>query len=798
MGFDMHSAIQSEKAALAKLLATENLSVVYRSDINTAYFDLQTRTIYVPIMWGMDLDLMDLFDGHEVGHALYTPPEGYHDAVKAQEQNGQIDRAYASYLNVVEDVRIERKIKTKYPGLRRSFHRAYGQLVSKNFFSPDGETHISELVKNYTFIDKLNIHSKVGSHVYVEFTKEEQALVDECFAIETWDEVVAFVGKIYSRQLQLQEDQAAAAFSAMTAGNLLELQDQKPGEDSETEETEQLRTAAGQQADSDDSDSNDADSQADDSQSKNKPISVEPSVTDQAFRQNEQKMFSENASNEQRRRKFGNYNQPVTRCVVGKLPASRLIPAATLVPIFGKIFDQYVIETNRDRGYPRQFDTEHVVGKLREKHRRENSAYINHLIKEFELRKNAKMLLHAKPSKTGKLDIRKIHKYQICDDVFSRTMSFPEGTNHGMCMFFDLSGSMSNSIHGVIRQILILSEFCTKLNIPFRVFGFSNNEKSFRAYNRAYNDRASLSGPRRDVESEDYYFGQYFHLKEYISSYLSKNDYKKAFDQLLLLGEVYYQRSRIRYGRYATNSLETDTLSDYEGAILATARLQLEDLGSTPLVSATMASIDIVNGMIEKHNIENMIAIVLTDGCDDNSNTIRTSEYYGVDSTAPAVIQHHNGVRMLTEKRLVSAFTSFSVSTATKFAKKVTGAKYICYDLIHSIPQTVRLYEAVERPNHDKTRNTLRNKKYLISKKFGYDDYFFIVNEDTINSEVEDSKWESFWSGEESFGDGNLIITKPKKLTAKTIAKKFATHQNQKHLVRIMLAEFAKSIAESV
>lgn len=798
MGFDMHSKIQSEKAALAKLLATENLSVVYRSDINTAYFDLKSRTIYIPIMWGMDLDLIDLFDGHEVGHALYTPPEGYHNAIKAQEQDGQFDRAYASYLNVVEDVRIERKIKSMYPGLRRSFHRAYGQLVSKNFFSPDGETPISELVKTYTFIDKLNIHSKVGSHVYVEFTKEEQDLVNECFAIETWDEVVAFVSKIYSRQLQLQQDQAAAAFSAMTAGNLLESEEQKPG-DGEDSEADELETGAGQQMDSE-SDSDDTASNINNDQrsentdrSENKPITVEPSVTDQAFRQNEEKMFSENAANE-RKRRFS--HQPVTRCVVGKLPANRLVSAEKLIPTFGKMFDEYLTSINEHNNNKQlsPFNTEQVIGKLRLKHRKENGAYINHLIKEFELRKNAKVMLHGRSSKTGKLDIRKIHKYQICDDVFSRTMSFPEGTNHGMCMFFDLSGSMSNSIPGVIRQILILSEFCTKLNIPFRVFGFNNSEKSFRTYTGLSNKENKPSPPG---ESEDYYFGSTFHLKEYISSYLSKNDYKKAFDQLLLLGEIYYQRSRFRFGRYniASNLLETDTLSDHESATLGMARLYGEELGSTPLVSATMASIDIVNEMIEKHNIQNMIAIVLTDGVDDDSNTIKVSEFSGVNCTAPAIIQHHSGVRMLTDKR---SGISFAVNTSTKFAKKVTGAKYICYDLINSIPQTVRLYEAVERPNHSNTRSTLRNKKYIVGKKFGYDDYFFIVNEDTINSQIEDTKWKSFWTGEEAFGDGNVIVNKPKKLTAKTIAKKFANHQNQKHLVRIMLAEFAKSIAESV
>ena len=57
--------------------------------------------------------LYDLLCGHEVGHALYTPEEGIRKALEL--------KLSMSLMNVLEDSRIERKIKNKYPGIRASF-----------------------------------------------------------------------------------------------------------------------------------------------------------------------------------------------------------------------------------------------------------------------------------------------------------------------------------------------------------------------------------------------------------------------------------------------------------------------------------------------------------------------------------------------------------------------------------------------------------------------------------------------------------------------------------------------------
>ena len=101
------------KGILAKLLATENLTVEHRQ-VQTASFDVNNRVLTLPIWKDASGTIYDLLVGHEVGHALYTP-------------NIPID-APKGFVNVVEDARIERMMKNTYPGLKKSFFEGYREL----------------------------------------------------------------------------------------------------------------------------------------------------------------------------------------------------------------------------------------------------------------------------------------------------------------------------------------------------------------------------------------------------------------------------------------------------------------------------------------------------------------------------------------------------------------------------------------------------------------------------------------------------------------------------------------------
>ena len=94
------------KSYLAKLLATEDIGVEHRN-VPTAAFDLKSRTVILPNWKDMPAFLYDLFVGHEVGHALVTPAEGWHDAICRE------GSSFKGYLNVVEYARNDRLVKQR-------------------------------------------------------------------------------------------------------------------------------------------------------------------------------------------------------------------------------------------------------------------------------------------------------------------------------------------------------------------------------------------------------------------------------------------------------------------------------------------------------------------------------------------------------------------------------------------------------------------------------------------------------------------------------------------------------------
>ena len=70
--------------------------------------------------------------------------------------------------------------------------------------------------------------------------------------------------------------------------------------------------------------------------------------------------------------------------------------------------------------------------------------------------------------------MNRLAKYQIVDDVFKRVTYLPEGKNHGVTVLIDWSGSISAEIKDILEQAMILAEFCRKVQIPFRIYLFSD------------------------------------------------------------------------------------------------------------------------------------------------------------------------------------------------------------------------------------------------------------------------------------------------------------------------------------
>ena len=189
---------------LAKLLATENVTVI-REDVPTASFDIKNRVLRLPQWKNLTNDIEEMLILHEVGHALYTTPEVYGQFY----QDGRDH--LKDYANVIEDVRIEKKMKDRYPGSRKTFNAGYTELNNRDFFGVKGKDLSDALL-----IDKINLFYKVGYNANVPFTAEEYVFVQKADKCVTEQDVIDLAEEIYEfskQEIQKKKEQELPVLS---------------------------------------------------------------------------------------------------------------------------------------------------------------------------------------------------------------------------------------------------------------------------------------------------------------------------------------------------------------------------------------------------------------------------------------------------------------------------------------------------------------------------------------------------------------------------------------------------------
>lgn len=186
--------MKTSTSLFARALATENIFVNFDTSAPSASFDLESRTLTIPD-WKASDSLRDMIVAHEVAHALYTPADVHAAAVaKAREDKLKV-KGFCACLNVIEDARIERLIKEKFPGCRRDFYEGYKEILDKDIF---GLTGVS--LDDLSIIDKINLHFKVGilNLMTVPLTSSEQKIIDRVNQAKTYEDVVDIATELYA------------------------------------------------------------------------------------------------------------------------------------------------------------------------------------------------------------------------------------------------------------------------------------------------------------------------------------------------------------------------------------------------------------------------------------------------------------------------------------------------------------------------------------------------------------------------------------------------------------------------
>ena len=757
--------IQIQKSGLAKLMATENLTVQH-AKVPTASFDPKNRVLTCPIWEQMSGDLYDLLMGHEVGHAIDTPADGWHGAVHDRGAN------YKGFLNVVEDARIEKRQKRRYPGLRKSFVNGFNELMTKDFFGLGGRN-----INTLPFIDRLNIHTKSSYSLPVAFNAKEQDFVDRVQACESFEDALKLTDEIweYSKEEQSQTNTPEDNFGdgddgdddyetesgsnegdseTDGEGNEPAKSTQKSDEGDQEKESASNSNEKSEKSDEDGDDEGEAKNDIDrfkESQSVNEDQTPEPRCeTDENFRQNESKLIAKHA----REYVYIDIPKPNLKKIV--------TPAKRVQEILTKEF------SDQTASY------EQIANNLYNDFRRKNERFISLLAKEFEMRKAADKFSKAKVSSTGDIDVSRIFKYQIDDNIFKKVMRVPKGKSHGLILLLDKSGSMSDNLTASYEQVLILAMFCRKVNIPFSAYGFGNadhiRDKDFPE--EIVVDPTHTYGCFSENEREMWLSSVY--LREMINSKMSNSEFSKAVKNILCLMDAW----SCRYG----------SRSNF-------FRPPSDSLSNTPMTEALIACQPLINEFKTVNNLDIVNLCVVHDGDADEIHSFNAigasynrsffnADYQNVflcdkkNKIQQGVSKKEDGVRIAIANWLTktTGVKIIGFYLATNSAMKGAVRRRLFNTELNELRKDERANYYQLKEAYSKYIKVLRKEKFLESKNAGYESFFLLPGGNELDMDDED-------------------FEAPSKVTTATLTKAFSKFTKNRQVNRVLVSRFIGMIA---
>jgi hypothetical protein len=676
--------LANTKSQLAKLMATENLTVQHQN-VPTASFNVKTRVLTLPIFEdGLSVDLYDLMTSHEVGHALWTPEEGWHSAVC---DKGSI---FKGYLNVIEDARIEKKIKSKFPGLAKAYRDGYADLLERDFFGIRGTD-----IEGLNFIDRINLHFKLGTLVNLHFEGEEAEWVEKIKSADTFEEVIEIATALFDNQVekaeQEQEERGAGQEDEDDFEDFDEESDEDEIEDDEDEdETEDDGDSETDSGDDEESDENetwgsgsgdelsdeDGDEDGDEmSASTGEPEEEIRSTTDENFRSAEESLIKQT----DREYRYWNFADLKS--------------------------DDYVIpvDTIIEKDYANMFSMNPTLRiEIEEKlkiWKNDNTKIINYMVKEFEMKKKADEFKRASTSKSGELDMGKVFSYKYNDDLFKRVTTVTGGKNHGFVMLLDWSGSMAPNMLATIDQLLNLVLFCRKVKIPFDVYAFT---QEYRKETPVSADWSNLPEGTLVPSGREVSLMQLFESKMKIG----------AFNEALL--GLFAMRECLANGQYYRFQLP--------------GNLQLS---GTPLDDSLLLMPDVIKKFVSKNRVQIANLVVLTDGDSNNCGVLEPASKYFSDGGSYYVNSAYTGYRSetvvtdtvtKTQERVSRCLTDVLISLIGKRCNVNT----IGFFVMDNKPREIRNNASRFGIYNSDIVKKIRDQKFIEVTKAGYDSYFLI------------------------------------------------------------------------
>jgi len=732
------TSLIEQKSLLAKLMAAENITVEHKK-IPTAAFDVKNRVLYLPILkWKPGSEVYDLFCAHEVGHALWTPEDGWHSSVSKK------GKGYKSFLNVVEDARIEKKIKRKFAGARKSMIEGYKSLMNEDFF---GLSKMGVDPNDLGLIDRINLYTKAGTSYGIEFSDEEKVWVNRVERTESWEDVVKVCDELYDwcKENESETDNSYGEFGEDDEWEEMDSEDSEESERTEWEETSDELDEIMKGASGDDSEENEDDSEEDGPSNSGGEDSADEdgsgkSKEGESSDEENEKESSKKASSSGFEGGVGDAfgdreGMSGPRSITDEEFRKREeeladMDESTTLPLyltFPKInTDALVIDYKKtleecNTYYGTQDGANEYGINLLKKFKSTNDKMVSYMVKEFEMKKAADIHRRAYNSKKGTLDMNKIHAYKYSENLFQQITNLPEGKNHGMVMFIDWSGSMHNYMKETIEQLINLTMFCSKVQIPFEVYAFSDHYRDwkdaendyYREQNRnsLYNETA-LGKKIADYKKNNIVVSNSFRLMNLFSSRMRNRELNNAYQNLLMVAEGFSNR----YSHYYS--------SDYRYFGMPNNF----SLGGTPLNDTIVVAKSVIEEFRMKSRAQIVNTVFLTDGqsnqCNEflnSANEVERFNRYSVHIDDPVTrmrvfpedVKRSN--HKVTSLLLLALKRSLGINLLGFFLTSGSGRRSVgnlCY--------------VMSRYPTEEDQAKFRKEKFLIDSETAYDELYII------------------------------------------------------------------------
>ena len=565
------------KSTIAKLLSEEDINVVQKQ-ATTASFDVQNRELVLPI-WKDEMsdNISDLLVCHEIGHALYTSKAMLDKMIERKIEK--------TFVNVIEDARIEKMVQQKYAGSRTVFLKGYKELIDKDFFGTKDKD-----ISKMNLIDRINLHYKSVSNV--PFAEQEKIWVEKVGNVKTEDDVLNLAEELYKWMQENKESQGEepeqGQESQSSAGSETS---QEQSQSSGSEESDDNNSGQTQNQGSNDEE---GDEEQDGSTAQLKQDSEETEGTQEIITNGQE--GGQSQGEEFTATTDTSYNNKFNevRDIDAKDRNYSFIPKVKLdkaiispKEIFEICRKHYKVTEATDSNHVKFISstTEELKGI-----KNDSKKVISYMVKEFEMKKSADLYKRATVSKTGSLNMGALHSYKFNEDLFAKVTTMPGATNHAMVMFLDWSGSMADNLPQTLKQLFNLVWFCNRVKIPFEVYAFTDAWNGSRYYG---NEEGVTK--IQDFKSGDMIIND-VKLLNYFSSKMNKNDQDEMMDYLWKMCQAWVGFRDWRNDGYPITPPKKLTL------------------GGTPLNHAIVTAMDILPKYKKETGVQRLNTVFLTDG----------------------------------------------------------------------------------------------------------------------------------------------------------------------------------------